>query len=775
MDIENEDLFLHAISNGINLFLGAGFSVLAKAGDRALPAGDALKNELIDHFKRQKPSKLSLAQLCQIISSTQRDEFYKYINSRFTVTDFPVEYSNLERVNISSIFTTNIDDLIPKIFSSSDKYYINDILLRGPVIAGNSAIDYIPLHGSLNHGDGRYDFSPLEISSSFSRDQDKWYGYIVRIQDTPTLYWGYRVDDAGVLQALAKSPLGERKRAHSWVVLRNKDVEAAEYYSSLGFQIIIADTIELLNYFGKLPKKKITNTHQTLFGKHFSEYKIPALSTIPVRSISEFYLGAEPTWYDIYSGKIYETSYFISATNIISGKKNLVLIGGAVTGKTTLLRQLATRITGFGVPLYIEVITPEKARLISRDIDAEGKPVIAFIDNAADASEAIQIMVTSKNIKIVAAERDYIFDSVAHRFPSAQFETLDISFLRPIDIQAIENRIPADINRRPYFRAYDPLNPDADPTFLEFYSLTIIENSLADRFLEALKEYRVSKLSAHDILVLACYCYASRIPISVDIATAYSRIYGLTVFEVSASLESMGSMLSHYEGALAESRQSYYVPRSRQLAEVVLNRIPVDDLRRVLEVFHTEVSPTKIGRYDVFRRGGYDAKLIGRAFPDWKEGLQFYEQAFQRDSSYSLKQQGALYLAHKRNFQQAFMWIDEARSMTRNNPAISNSYAVILFNANYDKQADPEVKATLDESMNILKSCYDKDHRKVYHAKVFADQSLKYAAKFPTSSSASEYLKSSQRWLESELNRRPGDRGMKNLLRQVKSQLRSFR
>lgn len=236
----------------------------------------------------------------------------------------------------------------------------------------------------------------------------------------------------------------------------------------------------------------------------------------------------------------------------------------------------------------------------------------------------------------------------------------------------------------------------------------------------------------------------------------------------------MGSMLSHYEGALAESHQSYYVPRSRQLAEVVLYRIPVDDLRRVLETFHAEVSPTKIGRYDVFRRSGYDAKLIGRAFPDWREGLKFYEQAFYRDSSYSLRQQGALYLAHKRNFQLAFMWIDEARSMTRNNPAISNSYAVILFNANYDKQADPEVKATLDESMNILKSCYDKDHRKVYHAKVFADQSLKYAAKFPTSSSASEYLESSRRWLESELSRRPGDRGMKNLLHQVRSRLRSF-
>lgn len=47
--------------------------------------------------------------------------------------------------SVKAIFTTNIDDLIPKIFSESNKYYVNDVLLRGPVISGGSAIDYIPL------------------------------------------------------------------------------------------------------------------------------------------------------------------------------------------------------------------------------------------------------------------------------------------------------------------------------------------------------------------------------------------------------------------------------------------------------------------------------------------------------------------------------------------------------------------------------------------------------------------------------------------------------
>jgi len=775
MNIQNESLFRHSLSAGINLFLGAGFSVEARSNGKPLPVGSALKNELIDHFKRPKPSALSLPQLCQIIASTQRDALNEFFHGRFRVDDFSPEYRNIERANIKAIFTTNIDDLVPAIFAESNKFYINDVMLRGPVISGGSAIDYIPLHGSIGHGSGKFDFSPVEIASSFERDRDKWFGYINRIQQIPTLYWGYRVEDAGVLQALAKESVLGRNKAESWIVLRNNDAEAIEYYSSLEFQIIVADTLDLLKYFGQLSVKKVAGVSKSLIGKHFSEFQIPALAKVPVRSISEFYLGAEPTWYDVYSGKIHETAHLTAAKNAIAGQKHVVLIGGAVTGKTTLLRQLATRVTGFGQCLYIEEITPEKAALLARDIDSEGQPILAFIDNAADASEAIQVLMESENIKIVAAERDYVFDSVSHRFPRERFAILDVSGLNAVDTQAVQDRIPNDVNRRPYERRPNDFDMDVDPTFFEVITSTILKNSLAERFMDAVRDLKGSDPAKHDLLLVSCYLYACRIPVSVDIATAYSRIYNLGVVEVASLLDGMGSVLSAYEGALAETDQAYYVPRSRQVSELVLWKISPADLRAMLDVFHAEVSPTKIGRYDVFRRGAYDAKLIGRAYPKWEEGLDFYTRAFLRDSSHSLKQQGALYLASKHNYEMAFTWIDEARGMTgRNNPAIRNSYAVILFSANYEKPSTLEVIGSLDESMSILRRCYDEDHRKVYHAKVFADQALKYAAKFPDSPNTKDYLDSSEQWLAAELRNRVGDRRMTQLRRQVISTRRAL-
>ncbi len=123
----------------------------------------------------------------------------------------------------------------------------------------------------------------------------------------------------------------------------------------------------------------------------------------------------------------------------------------------------------------------------------------------------------------------------------------------------------------------------------------------------------------------------------------------------------------------------------------------------------------------------------------------------------------------------AFTWIDEARGMTsRNNSAIRNSYAVILFSANYGKASTSEVKDSLDESMSILSRCYDEDHRKVYHAKIFADQALKYANKFPDSPNSKSYLESTEQWLSAELRTRIGDKRMTQLRRQVITALRAL-
>lgn len=147
MKIENENTFKACLQEGINLFVGAGFSVEAMgtfAGQpKAMPVGDTLRKELLQHFKRDPNSALSLPQLCQVLSSTQREALKDFFRQRFTVVHYDKAYANIERLAVKAIFTTNIDNLLHAVFAESTKYYLNDITLRGPSTVGASAIDFI--------------------------------------------------------------------------------------------------------------------------------------------------------------------------------------------------------------------------------------------------------------------------------------------------------------------------------------------------------------------------------------------------------------------------------------------------------------------------------------------------------------------------------------------------------------------------------------------------------------------------------------------------------
>jgi hypothetical protein len=66
--IENEHLFRDALSRGINLFLGAGFSGLAvDKNNKTLPIGGELQAELVEHFKRSDLNALPLPKLSFIL------------------------------------------------------------------------------------------------------------------------------------------------------------------------------------------------------------------------------------------------------------------------------------------------------------------------------------------------------------------------------------------------------------------------------------------------------------------------------------------------------------------------------------------------------------------------------------------------------------------------------------------------------------------------------------------------------------------------------------
>jgi len=237
--------------------------------------------------------------------------------------------------------------------------------------------------------------------------------------------------------------------------------------------------------------------------------------------------------------------------------------------------------------------------------------------------------------------------------------------------------------------------------------------------------------------------------------------------------DQFGSLLTDYYGKIVDTEdQDYFVPRSRLVSEAVLDAVSQHGLKRVLLRFHNQVSPFRICRFDVFRRRAFDANLMKRAFENWKEGKEFYELAYGRDRSPYLLQQGALYLAHKKQFKEAFSMIDQAVLQSQYKiPSIRNSHAIILFKANIGSPVkDETVQHTLSESMDILRECYRYDKRKTYHATTFADQAVQYWEVYP-GERAKSYLLTAEEWLLDEVKKSPWHRYAKYQLRRIQTLL----
>jgi tetratricopeptide (TPR) repeat protein len=769
--IDNENSFRAALSSGINFFLGAGFSVLARnAADQTLPVGPDLKERLLARFNLKSLDNLDLAQLCTVIESSKESELRAFFEQTFRVKSYDPRYHILDRISIEHVFTTNIDNLIYEIFKKGKLHYLNDVTQKGPTRKDKSSINYVPLHGTIENRNSRLLFATNSIAAAFAGDPDLWHMLSHQMQRLPTLFWGYSLADAGVLQTLDSQTAKGRELKDRWIVLRKPEPGAEEYFRALRFNIIIADSAQLLDYLSNATPVIAPPQPTEPTEKLFPEETVPSLGTGPVRPLIEFYLGDAPTWHDIFSGRLHKTQHASAILNAINGRKNTVVIGIPACGKTTLLMQCAVEATFPGHKLVLNSLTEEKARFMLERLN--GSSALFFVDDMAESVDAVALLMSSPNVTVIAFEREHNFELVSHKLDHKLYELLSVTELSPQDFQQIFNRIPPEIRVPKQQQAQT--QPGVQPSLFEVVETNITSPTLRKRFAQVLKELSAEP-KLHDLLVMLAYVHTCRTPVSFDMAYAFLRDRITDYSEVFALVQRLGQLLSSYVGALIDGDQDYYVPRSAIVSEAIIDQVAGPAFRRVLERFHREVSPLRICRFDMFKRGAFDADFFGRAFPNWREGLAFYDELYKRDPSPYLRQQGALYLSHKKRYHEAFSWIDEALLLSaRRIPSIRHTHAIILFNANIELaggSGKEQVRALLDQSMEILTDCYRYDKRKTYHALTFADQALKYWRVYGDEK-ATGYLQKAYDWLKDEYRKSSWHRRLKELVNRTYDALR---
>jgi tetratricopeptide (TPR) repeat protein len=771
LNIENEHTFRAALGSGINLFLGAGFSVLAEDEQgRRLPVGTELVVELAEYFGVANSSRYDLPRLSTVISSTRREEFNSYLRRRFTTGRYDPRYQALDSISVNSIFTTNIDDLIHKIYGNSRRHYLNDLDLSGPSFRDRLAVDFVAFHGSVVNLTRPFRFSTLDIAGAYSARQDRWHYLKNRLESKPTLFWGYGFNDWGTLQTLYEESSGLAHHSDKWIQLRDPLQEDIDFFRALGFQIIESGTSELLDYLGNIhadaapkPSPLVAPTKE-LFPDDF----IPDPGTVPVRATLEFYLGSPPTWGDIYSGQVHRTAHYNTVRNVVNSNRNAIVVGIPACGKTTLLMQVAAGTEFDGHKLFLDSLSAEKSVLIEKRL--EGGRALVFLDNLADSLAGVGHLFNVPNIRVVAAERDYNFEIVAHRLDLRRSAApIDITEVSDADIQSCLDFIPTELTL-PKGRRVGNLRSQQLSLF-ELIESRLKYPTLRERFRTVLEELGRTDERLRRLLVMISYVNYCRTPVSMDMIVSFLRDDYSSIQELYSLLRKLGQMISEYTGTRVLDDQDYYVPRSLIVGEAVLHTCPSDVLRDVIFRFHRNVSPYRIVDYSTFRRSAYDNGLMMRAFRSLNDGVSFYSEVLDSDPSPYTFQHAALYASKKGDYTRAFEWIDRALTLSGGQIwSIRNSYAVILFNANFAHFGDPVGRKALRDSMDILKECYRADRRKPYHAATFAKQSLRLWDAYQTEE-AHEYLDLALSWLQEERQKAPWNWEVKNLLPAVRTAL----
>lgn len=629
----------------------------------------------------------------------------------------------------------------------------------------SKAIPYLPLHGSVEDAEPNFVFDVVSLANIYNDASRIWSFLSHAVEKYPTVFVGYGLNDSSTIQALTSQKTFNNAQKEKWILLIKDDEDDIEYYKSLGFSIIIANTKEFLEYIenvsldqGVINSKKKNDELVSLLKGNLIPTSIKGQV---VRPIDEFFKGQAPTWGDIINNNIYKTSHYHTIHNsIFVPDKHIIITGAPVTGKTTLMMQIAYNVKYSGVKLIFNNLTLSSAEYYSKLIGDNA--VLIFIENFTDDINAFLKLAELKRVKLVGVDRSHNLNMVNHKFPANKYEIINVTQLTESDTQNIFDSLPPSIRGRSIKR--EQRNQYEDDSIFEFVIRNIKGQNVASRYDGVLKKLEREHHELAEFLVLCGYMHSSRVPLSLEVACSYfsdpNQLYNYRkVFEMRHDLDDL--LKDYYSNELLDQDMDFYYPRSYFIAESIIKSASRDVLKEVMNKVIDRVPTVQIHNYHTFKKHAFDKSIVSKAFPDWKEGKEFYERVFLYDfkNPYVL-QQGALYLSMKKKYHDAFSWIDRAITMTNNKHfSIRNSHAIILFDANYNVDST-DAERQLDASMDILSQCINSDLRTTFHAKTYADQAIRYYNKYGNNRAVS-YLEQAKLWLEKEIQERGWDYDVK--------------
>lgn len=755
MRFDKEPLFKELVrKHGFNVYLGAGFSVYAINDDgESLPLGNRINDKLIKLFQLDKTRGFNLSKTCQKIKKDSEGLLEKILKDTYRVCDFDNIYLELTKMPIKNIVTTNIDDLVERIYGSKEsKIRISDSKIYGTLEKENM-VNLFKLHGSVTYPLGeKMSFTEKELTDLFIRDKRLFESVTYKLAACPTIFWGTSLQDSNTLELISNSAVFAKNNMPKWIVVYpdEENRNLIEDFEELGFYIIEADTKDLIIHLSKQSFTRHDDDDVYIYKKYRETFPGNFICNELKRSgvrrpVVDFFSGAEPQISDIMSANVTKTSYYTEVLEQVLTNNITLITGIPGCGKSTLLMQLAFSNDISGHKFWFSNIIQQEAENLIQLVE-EDRNVIVFVDNLYNSIDALQILNKVSNIKLVVAERALNFEHVKRYLPVSSNNIIDISNLNSMDIQNIcksMNRSSAD--------AISLMKNNKNISLLEIVFFVSVNARIQDRiklYIEDLQSFSENDLRVNLLELFALVNYTSYcgVPISMDMLYFYYSEEIDTYEDILYALDKMNKIIVESEDTNEfDITQNYLVMRSKLFAEKSLNLLPREMMAEVLVKFLDNVSIHVIYRYDIFKRRAYDADITTRAF-DLEQGKNFYEKLLERNNSPYVKQQYALFLQRKKKLDLAWEQIDQAYTDCKKKIfSIANTHAIIMFEKNMEiKWKDDEelvlLKRIIENSFSTLEFCITQDIRANYHVITYARHAINYYDKFKTDDYTGNYI-----------------------------------
>jgi len=736
MNIDNRYIFFENLKRGINLFTGAGFSKLESPEGEKLPDASELCDEICRSFSISTAYSNDLERISSILKRNCKYEFQKFLRERFTVRSYNKLYDALNFVNITSYITTNIDNIFQSVIDNSTKYYLNCVSYYGATKKDGQVIEYVPLHGDIRDNNSELYFGKFELSNVGNKNSSLFSIMHGKLLTYPTLFWGYGFHDGSVSEVI--SQVLDKGKQDIWIQCMPGSDNIA-FFRDLGCNVIIATTEELLSEIqNELMNSEETNgDEKNITNKVWKKYEIPSANQIETLDIKYYYQSGKTHWYYIITDQAYATHWVNYIINESIGNKNVLVIGIPLGGKTTLLMQIARKYSR--QVYYIADLNKEKAKLLCNNIDNQGERIL-LIDNCAEDIEAYRILAKNKNIKTIATCDDFWFESSKHIIEDVDYKKVIIEDIERGEAQRIYSNIPESI-RMDTFKYKES---ETDKYSIFELVTTNVKGILSMDKIKTFLDKIQKNSDVFELVLLTAYLVYHDSVLSTDIIFKYFDIEDYQ--DVQRKVRETQSMLAEIDVTFEPDMydQDYFSLRSALFAKItheVAKKHYKCKYAQVIKKFIERVSPDYIYKNYVFRRRAYDAELFNDLFG--KQADPVYDMVYAYDSSAYTLQQWALYRSKNDRFIEAFVDIDKAINMQPNNFSIKNARAIILFEANKEKNSE-EAQKSLCEAMEILEACYKSDKRKVYHAQKYAEFALYMSERY----SDNMYLQQAYKWIK---------------------------